>query len=118
LDLEGGKAMSETKFTKGPWEISDIAETHVHQKATGRGVASAGGYQKNVDWESVWKENLANAHLITAAPEMYEALEVLSLSADCLQCKHDQEDPDVIAVRIDMDDAEIALAKARGEEVT
>jgi len=46
--------------------------------------------------------------------ELEEALRELSLSADALQCMCDQEDPDVIAVRLSIDDAESALAGASG----
>ena len=40
---------------------------------------------------------------------MREALNALVLSADYLQGKLDQEDPDVIAVRLDLDEADLAL---------
>jgi len=44
------------------------------------------------------------------------ALKALVLSLDCLQSKLDPEDPDVIAARMDMDDAEAALATLSEEE--
>ena len=40
---------------------------------------------------------------------MREVLNNLCLSADALQCKYDQEDSDVIAVRLDLDEADLVL---------
>lgn len=64
--------MSETRFTKGPWEIrSDIPYSN------GR-VVFHGRWEENVTVCRLWHSNKdtqeANANLIAAAPEMYEAL--------------------------------------------
>jgi len=61
------------KFTPGPWDVK--FRQNVVTKS-GRGIATCGGYTTNdpVEWEKVSKENYANAHLIAAAPEMYDVL--------------------------------------------
>jgi len=65
-----------TKWTKGPWVISKHCSTLVLNE-DGRSIATTGGYQSNT--EITLHENEANAHLIAAAPDMYEALkEILS----------------------------------------
>lgn len=65
--------MVERAHTPGPWLISSITETAV-ENASGRGICSTGGYQQNFDTERVYRENIANARLIAAAPDMFEAL--------------------------------------------
>jgi len=49
------------------------------------------------------------AALETDNAAMREVLNNLCLSADALQCKYDQEDSDVIAVRLDLDEADLVL---------
>jgi hypothetical protein len=44
--------------------------------ASGRHVASTGGYSDSENSDAVREENVANASLIAAAPEMLAALEV------------------------------------------
>ena len=51
----------------------------------------------------------------TALAAKDEALRNLQLSADSLQCKLDQSDPDVIAVRLDIDEADVALTTPTGK---
>ena len=63
-------------FTKGPWKIGAHCSTAVFD-VTGRSIASAGGYQSNIKPDQVFTENEANAHLIAAAPDLYEALKHL-----------------------------------------
>ena len=60
--------MSKTKHTPGPWHIS--TNTHAMRIISNHCVALAEVYAR----ESVEKQ-VANAHLIAAAPEMLEALE-------------------------------------------
>lgn len=95
--------MSEAKFTKGEWVAgrADMA-TYVDGYpskwifADDQYCAIASGYDIT-DWEEV----MANAHLIAAAPEMYEMLESL------------REDYGLLTdVGKDIDEL---LAKARGE---
>jgi hypothetical protein len=106
--------MNKTKFTPGPWVLvvqddSDIANTifAVSQLKDGRiaaedwdyNICSIGLDQKNVE---------ANARLIAAAPDLYEALEDLSIND--FGSNGWTNSMDRIAIR-----ARAALAKARGE---
>jgi hypothetical protein len=58
-------------WTPGPWRINRIAATNV-ESASGRGVASTGGFQDGTD--DAYLANQANARLIAAAPELVEEL--------------------------------------------
>jgi type II secretory pathway component GspD/PulD (secretin) len=62
-------------YTKGEWEIHD--EYNIRLKGTNRGIASTGGYSSNMDIERIRNENMANALLVSAAPDTYEALKAL-----------------------------------------
>lgn len=63
------------KHTPGPWKI--VREFNVVSCEGNRGIASCGGYSNNFRDKEVREENLANSNLINAAPEMYEALELV-----------------------------------------
>ena len=99
--------MSETKFTPGPWVVkNDDWGIHVQCKDSVSGLSFAVTPICEVEQEED-TGGIDDAHLIAAAPDMYEALEaLLSLrhnqcgcgSADCL-----------------CDRALAALKKARGE---
>lgn len=100
-----------TGFTKGPWRVDDS----VHGKEGGIVHIKSDGYSEMCTMFSSALENedefLANDHLISAAPELYEALEWLETYAMIQVDRHpDAEDNkgwrNVIA----------ALAKARGEK--
>ncbi|AUR94931.1 hypothetical protein NVP1199A_65 [Vibrio phage 1.199.A._10N.286.55.C10] len=84
--------MSEDKFTKGPWVARGKTPSRIYgmQRKDKEVIVAATG--------SVINEAGANAHLIAAAPEMYEFLESLQLD-----------------VTNDYKRDEI-LAKARGEQ--
>ncbi len=58
--------------TPGPWEIKH--EFNVMHK--GRCVATTGGHFDNKNSETVYAENIANARLIAAAPELLGMLKV------------------------------------------
>ena len=64
-----------SKFTKGPWKlrgnnigVSDVSETQSYGMLIN--IASVDEFDLASDWQ-------ANANLIAAAPDMYEALEEL-----------------------------------------
>ncbi|CAM0013893.1 hypothetical protein VPHK375_0077 [Vibrio phage K375] len=84
--------MSEAKFTKGPWVARGKTPSRIYgmQRKDKEVIVAATG--------SVINEAGANAHLIAAAPEMYEFLESLQLDVD-----NDYKRDEI-------------LAKARGEQ--
>jgi hypothetical protein len=93
--------MREKKFTPGPWEVVTGDED------SNPGIDSAVG-KAVVWWTDCHNEgidNHADAHIIAAAPELLEALEML-----CSLCHHE--------LLQDCDDgcpAKAAIAKAYGE---
>lgn len=87
--------MSNTKFTKGPWQF------------TPAGPADSKGYGVCAMWgEPGSAEYLGNAHLIAAAPEMYEMLYVIT--------KYSKANGDYL-LPVCIEELEMLLAKARGE---
>lgn len=101
--------MSE-KFTPGPWFIHPESPLHcVNQKGTNRHVAMVSCY-KIAPVDGV--ENIANAHLIAAAPETYEALDTLVAVVGLTAFKHESQRA-VLQEAVDL--AIAALKKARGE---
>jgi hypothetical protein len=65
----------ETKHTKGEWIINKHSATTVELRGSSRSIASTGGYQTNgADSLKAFNENIANAKLIAAAPDLIEAL--------------------------------------------
>ena len=94
------------KWTKGPWKISNRADTLV--MCGERSIASAGGFQVNVNQDKIQKENRANAQLIASAPELYEVLEYLT---NCTEYPTPE-----LNMKEAIKNARQALAKARGDE--
>lgn len=98
--------MSAPQFTPGPWEINGSDHGFV--------IATEGH-----SLAAVWPESLrgrkfdakANAFLIAAAPELYEALK---WALENIQGMIDEDDIPSFVIR---DQARAALAKARGELV-
>lgn len=101
---------NETKWTKGPWVSHEhgVGELIVYDALDQTCICSLIDCDESLAWKhdySVSEEGRANAQLISAAPELYEALQT------CLDCLGDE-----FALPGDIiDDAEAALAKARGE---
>lgn len=110
--------MSEAKFTPGPWEVD---ESHCLGAVTAgkRHIAMASLFDWPEDEKRVTREQqMANSHLIAAAPDMYAALKMAEEfivngveggyirlpDADC----HDPAHGTLPAIFL-------ALAKARGE---
>lgn len=85
--------MTKAKFTSGEWSIIGVDNSYaVLRKDTGYGICTT-TLKENAD--------LANAHLIAAAPEMYKLLVQLQVEGGLGVARHRQIDR--------------ALAKARGE---
>ena len=82
-------------FTPGPWKAYGIAGLLVDVRTVDGGIHIA-----DLD-QCEDAEDVANAHLIAAAPKMYEALEAMNSSTVC--------DPSVLRA------AESALKQARGQ---
>jgi hypothetical protein len=98
----------ERKWTPGPWEVDDAGDVHSKHLgyaysfvAISTGEDYGGYYGDNAD---VDLQKKANAHLIAAAPDLYEALENLlnDPGDDYIKTRH-------------WDAARAALAKARGD---
>ena len=112
--------MSETKWTPGPWHVAD--DHHVRavldvRDSDGWDVAklySARGDVDTRDSSGVWRDDpvrIANARLIAAAPELYEAL--VRLEAELVEDKYGENyEPSPFE---NLAIARAALAKARGE---
>ena len=120
--------MSETRWTPGPWQITE-------PNGQGNGISIVGPDE----WPRLpeaWlgikvtsAEQIANANLIAAAPDLYEALEntidylYQQITDGCKGCFGDcasaNPKPSFCPLREmqrDYDQARAALAKARGEE--
>ena len=63
------------RWTPGPWRRDRRCNTHVVAGAD-RGICSTAGYMSNeIEADKLQQESEANAHLVAAAPELYEALD-------------------------------------------
>lgn len=108
--------MSETKFTPGPWEVTDAFGPNpdgsgVSEPEKGVLVCSGTGY--------FGREGLkANLNLIAAAPEMYEELqECASLLAFLVRHLEGRMGEGALTdMHLKAESAFEVLAKARGEE--
>ena len=98
-ELLGETVMGELKATPGPWwfEGQGIGPKSFADDQS-YGMTTPVAYIEEYDWP---ENHVANAHLIAAAPELYETLEEVIRISDR---KHDA-----------WDKAKAALAKARGE---
>ena len=113
--------MSETKFTRGPWEQEFhtngcVFITSPHAAASRGDVCDLYHLipQAHGDAKIVTKENArANAHLIAASPDLYEAL---STARDIVEkwCHYQGNTKALFDEFLNPIDA--ALAKARGEQ--
>jgi len=101
------------KHTPGPWRILTRAIGTVANES-GRVVATCMGYTTNTDNGEHIQENIANATLIAAAPELLAALESLQ---NCMVARSTVEGDlpwtsDVVAA---MESARCAISKAVAE---
>ena len=118
--------MSETKFTPGPWKIDMgfgdwgmpithtvfvcdqiYAEKHTEICSIYSAQPYCMGEQQRV--RDKYQTDKANAHLIAAAPELYEALEAIIARWDAPLWK------DIEPTAVCIGKGRAALAKARGE---
>ncbi len=98
--------MSEKKWTPGPWSVCNMTSwCCVDHAEWGTTVAEIGENDET---------GLANAHLIAAAPELYEALQAMI----DLQENATPFGGEIYRDRVDrvFDQCRAALAKARGEK--
>lgn len=87
------------EFTKGPWRQGNVVELLLNRKC--REIISDEG-KIGLAYGVTDQENIANANLMAAAPELYEALERIKLTG-------------VFVGAIAQEMMEAALKKARGE---
>jgi hypothetical protein len=94
-------------WTPGPWRVADTRSDHEKRSATyekGWDVRLVGTPESITGWGSVTTTE-ANARLIAAAPDLYEALAALT---PYFEGEHHPDHPHC-------EQARVALAKARGE---
>lgn len=104
--------MSELKATPGPWRLNPDGSISDCTPASN----VVADVELSADWDYCGMA-YANAHLIAAAPELYEALESL-LTEACKIIEGRQSniaDRDGIDISYAIDLASLALSKARGE---
>lgn len=118
--------MSETKWTPGPWEALDgDGEPLTDADSAARNMASirpveqphdVNGYDFIIEMDVHDDAGVATAHLLAAAPELYEALEeLLEAIAEIGRCMPPLLYPPVCGDRCV--NAMAALSKARNEDV-
>ena len=66
-----------SEYTKGPWKHADAPEGCSEQIYAPQAGNGNGGLITVISSGVSKEEDIANAHLISAAPEMYEALEAV-----------------------------------------
>lgn len=104
--------MSETKWTPGPWLLQHTAEPGIAADVSGDGgrigsLNHAGRVAKVTHIPESWGNAQANANLISAAPDMAEALEHL---IDMISNVDNRE-----RLLAALPSARAALRRARGE---
>lgn len=102
-------------WTPGPWVAGAGHDDPTSVSHGRRHVASSGGFQDGKPGTRA--ENVANAHLIAAAPDMAEALEPFVATGWDIDAP-EWRDHDTVSVILTIGElraARAALAKARGE---
>ena len=104
----------ETKFTKGPWVISTLYNTLMQINSNGVDICEVdcnGDFNEETGIMKSTVEELANAHLIKMAPDMYELLiRFLPMDEDGNGEFEYNDGSEYLGERV-----EALLAKARGE---
>lgn len=109
--------MTQAKFTKGPWmlEYGEVKHRPSSIRAIEGGVSIL---RANAFCRVAAKETRANAHLMVAAPDMYEALEQILGNVEVARFHlHRTEESEIFSSSLfdTINQAREALAKARGE---
>lgn len=106
--------MSETRWTAGPWVAGRSDMATIVDGFDSKWVYSGEQYVAVASGriEGSWDEVMANAHLIAAAPDLYEALKAFVDAAGDFLDRGGEMRADAIALVMK---ADTALAKARGE---
>jgi hypothetical protein len=99
--------MSDTKFTPGPW-IANRRYIGVPKHKSFIGEMR----DHNGNWRDS-DQSIANAHLIAAAPELCEALEIML--ADYCEASEDFDEPSQMYADMVIKQARSALSKVRGD---
>jgi len=101
-----------SKFTPGEWLV-DGATVYALQDCVWLGLPTKENrFSANVQGKAPEEELIANAHLIAAAPDMYEALDTLVAVVGLTAFKHEGQRQ---ALQEAVDLSVAALKKARGE---
>lgn len=100
--------MTETKFTPGPWKVHPVDDCTV-VASDGSEVAAIDGDYNQPD---TWPIMEANARLIAAAPDLYEAL--VDIEQMIHNCADAPRNPDSLPMMV-LHHARAAIAKATGE---
>ena len=109
--------MSEAKFTPGPWIVDSKWPAHRSHHCISAAVGQPREHRAmaqvvtNIDGEP-YSEGMANARLISAAPDLYEALENAVFQIEYPHDKFKETGTGNHALTA----ARAALAKARGEQ--
>ena len=102
-----GNDMRKEKFTKGPWDTR-LSRSHTHHVSGDNEYVSICSMSAWL-WSDPREESIANAHLIAAAPELYETLtQLIDDLSNTVEEGLFEHSETVIRCRL-------ALAKARGE---
>ena len=97
--------MAEKRFTPGPWKLADDGSPFIY-RLNGEGINRMAATVHHCWMRTPVdpREVMANAHLMCAAPELYEALEATVAALASSGSMHQKA----------LDAAEAALAKSRG----
>lgn len=110
--------MSNKNWTPGPWEICNTADIFTPLGATNaegiEAVSTDGWHIADCDMGSMTLDEVrANAHLIAAAPDLYDALAEALADYDNWAAHEDNYPHEHLVVWAEK--ARAAIAKARGE---
>lgn len=112
--------MSETRFTPGPWVVkfnADETEAEINGPNDYGVQAFDLGGTFQIYGRKAWETEVANLHLIAAAPDLYDGCNAL-LGLIQLILGRDDLPPDLRVALTDnhrVIEAEAAIARARGE---